>query len=51
MEKLGLNLITSEKMIEFINKLNFIKKAQHNFKKTSIDEWYKEWEEYMFCRV
>jgi adenylate cyclase class IV len=51
MEKLGLNLITSEKMIEFINKLNFIKKAQHNFKKTSIDEWYKEWEEYIFCRI
>lgn len=51
MEKLGLNLITSEKMIEFINKLNFIKKAQHNFKKTSIEEWYKEWEEYIFCRV
>lgn len=51
MESMGLELITSEKMIEFINKLNFIKRAQHNFEKISIDDWYKEWEDYIYCRI
>ncbi len=51
MESMGLELITSEKMIEFINKLNFIKRAQHNFEKTTIDDWYKEWEDYIYCRI
>lgn len=51
MKSKGLELITSEKMIEFINKLNFIKKAQHNFEEISIDDWYEEWEDYIYCRV
>lgn len=51
MEKLGLTIITSDKMIKFINKLNFIKKAQHNFEEVTIDDWFEEWKDYIYCRI
>jgi CYTH domain-containing protein len=51
MAKLGIKPIKSEEMIAFIRKLNFIKEAQHDFRKTSLDEWYEEWKEYIYCRV
>jgi len=51
MNELGLKVISSKEMIRFINKLNFIKEAQHDFRKTSLDDWYEEWEKYIFCRV
>ena len=51
MKKLDLELIDSKEMINLINKLNFIKKAQHDFTKSSIEEWYKDWEDYIYCRI
>lgn len=38
-------------MVEFIQKLNFIKECQVDFTKTTINEWYDKWEEFIFCRA
>lgn len=42
---------TETEIVEFISKLNFIKECQVDFTKTSIDEWYEKWEDFIFCRI
>lgn len=51
MNKLGLDIIKSQEMVDFINKINSIQKAQHDFTKINVEDWYKEWEDYIYCRI
>ena len=51
MEELKLEVIKSGEMIDFIKRLNMIKKSQHDFSKIDIDLWYKDWEKYVYCQV
>ncbi len=51
MQRLNVKQPTENEMVDFISKLNFIKECQVDFTKTSIDEWYEKWKEYIFCRI
>jgi len=50
MQDLKVSQPTEDEMVGFISKLNFIKECQVDFSKTTIDEWYEKWKDYIHCK-
>jgi CYTH domain-containing protein len=48
--KYDLTPLDSEGMIKFITGVNNVKSNQIDFAKISIDAWYDEWKDFIYCR-
>lgn len=46
-----LKTLDSSETINFINKLNSIKKFQVDFEKISVENWHKRWKKFIYCLV
>ena len=50
LEEFEVEPLEADGMVKFITKLNFVKECQADFSKTTIDEWYDKWKDYIHCK-
>ena len=50
LNEMNLIPLDSKGTIDFINELNSLNELRVDFTKTTVDEWYKKWKDYIFCK-